>query len=170
MKPSFLKIIIVLIFLFFSNQQYAQTLPNFDLIKLEKAPDYKTATPFVMQTANFLLSIPYKKDNPDRLKSLQFLSKWMMGTPDYSFSLQEVSSKVTKGNNDLLGMYMVAVVKYTIENKEAAKDPKLVKLSALKMLLDYCENPSNDMNMTKPLKKLSEAKAKGELEQAVAAL
>lgn len=170
MKSVFRNAIVVVMFLFYSNYQYAQTLPNFDIIKLEKAQDYKPAAPFVLQTANYLLSVPFKKDNPDRSKSLQFLGKWMSGTPDYSFTLDETASKLTRGNNDLVGIYMAAMVKYALENKEASKDSKLVKLNALRLLLDYCENKDNNLSMTKPLKKLSEAKAKGQLQEAVAAL
>ena len=65
---------------------------------------------------------------------------------------------------------MAAMAKYSLENRDGSKDPKLVKLNSLRLLLDYCENKNNNMVMTKPLRKLSEAKAKGELEQAVAAL
>jgi len=170
MKPLFPKLTMIVLFAFYCSSHYAQTLPNFDLIKLEKAPDYKPAMPFVLQTANYLLSVPFEKGNTDRPKALQFLGKWMSGTPDYSFTLEEVAGKITKGNNDLLGVYMAAMAKYSLENKEGSKDPKLVRLNALRLLLDYCENKSNNMIMTKPLRKLSEAKAKGELEQAVAAL
>ena len=145
----------------------AQTVPNFDLIKLEKASDYKIAEPFVLQTATYLLSTPYKKDNKDRTSSLQFIGKWMYGTTDYSFVFNDVGERIGKDNNELIGLYMTAMVKYTLENKAAAKDPKQVKLNALILLLNYCENKENNMRMSKQLKKLSEAKEKGQLDQTV---
>ncbi|MEP7143852.1 MAG: hypothetical protein ABI707_13315 [Ferruginibacter sp.] len=160
-----MKKIIIILFAFWSSYINAQTLPNFDLIKLEKTSDYKAADPFVLQTATYLLSIPFKKDSKDRLNSLQFISKWMYGTTDYSFIFTDVPGKVGK-DNDILGLFMAAMAKYTLENKASSKDAKLVKLNALILLLNYCENKDNNMKMTKQLKKLSEAKEKGQLEQA----
>lgn len=162
-----MKKIIVIVFTFCSTYLHAQTLPNFDLIKLEKTADYKAADPFALQTANYLLGIPFKKDNTDRLNSLRFISKWMNGTTDYSFVFRDVVDKIGKDNNDLLGLYIAAMVKYTLENKAAAKDAKLVKLNAVMLLLNYCEKKDNNMHMSKQLKKLSDAKEKGELEQAL---
>jgi hypothetical protein len=91
----------------------------------------------------------------------------MSGTPDYNFTLDEVAGKLIKGNDDLLGLYMAAMAKYSLQNKASAKNVKLVKLNAITILLNYCEDANNNMKMTKQLKKLSEAKAKGELEQAL---
>ncbi|MEP7111481.1 MAG: hypothetical protein ABI760_26035 [Ferruginibacter sp.] len=154
---------IIIFFAFFGTYINAQTLPNFDLIKLEKKSDYKAAEPFVLQTANYLLSSPFKKDNPDRLSSLRFIGKWIYGTTDYSIVINDAGDKIGKDNNDLLGIYMAAMVKYTLENKTASKDAKLVKLNALILLLNYCGNKDNNIKMTKQLKKLSEEKEKGQL-------
>ncbi len=158
---------IVIFFTCCSLYLNAQTLPNFDLIKLDKTSDYKLAEPFVLQTSTYLLSVPYKKDNPDRNNSLQFISKWMNGTPDYSFGLVGINEKIGKDNYDILGVYMAAIAKYTLENKVAAKDPKVANLNAMNMLLDYCEHKENNLKMSKQLKKLSEAREKGQLEQSL---
>lgn len=162
-----MKKIITIIFVFCNACLHAQTLPNFDLIKLEKTADYKAAEPFALQTANYLLSIPFKKDNKDRFNCLRFISKWMNGTTDYSFVFRDMADKIGKDNNDLLGLYMAALAKYTLENKAAAKDVKTAKLNAMILLLNYCENTDNNMRMSKQLKKLSEANEKGELEQSL---
>jgi uncharacterized protein YjaG (DUF416 family) len=61
---------------------------------------------------------------------------------------------------------MAAMAKYSLDNKAVAKDGKLVKLNALKIVLDYCEVKENKVRMTKQLKKLSEAREKGQLEEA----
>jgi len=159
-----MKFFIILLTIFFSTGVFAQTLPNFDAIKLEKAPDYKLAEPYALQTANYLLSTPYKKEDKDRMNSLRFIGKWMNGTPDYSFAIANLEEEIGK-DYDLIGMYMVSKVKYMLENKANAKDQKLVKLNAMTLLLDYCTNKNNNIRMTKQLKKLAEAKEKGELEK-----
>ena len=74
---------------------------------------------------------------------------------------------VLKSNDEYLGLYMAAMTKYSLENKESANDLNLVKVNAMTAVLNYCENEANNMKMTKPLKKLSEAKANGELEKSL---
>lgn len=118
-----------------------------------------------MQAANYILSTPFEKNDVTRLKSLQFVMKWMTGTPDFLFSLDEAATKMAKGNDEVLGLYVVCMTKYCLQNIDASKDEKLVKLNAIKMLLAYCENSNNNMKLTKQLKKLSEANQKGELEK-----
>jgi hypothetical protein len=153
--------------LFCSYHVHAQTLPNFELIKLEKISDYKKAEPFVLQTATFLLSTPFKSENKDRSNSLRFISQWMNGTPDYSLVIFDVIDKIGKDNIDLLGVYISAMTKFTLENKAAAKDVAVIKLNAMTMLIKYCENKDNNLKMSKQIKKLAEANEKGQLEQAL---
>jgi len=162
-----LTILVIGILLAYSNAAGAQTMPDIALIKLEKVSDFKNAEPFALQTANYLLITGFQKDNSNRVKSLEFLFKWMSGTPDYSFNFEYARNTVSKGNTDVLGIYMAAMVKYTLENKDSAKDANLVKLNAVKILLNYCENKNNNIKMTKQLKIFAEAKAKGELEKAL---
>jgi hypothetical protein len=160
------KILLASLLIYF-NSSFAQNLPNFDEIKLDQKSDYQTAEPSVLLAANYMLSTPFEKNDLKRLKSLQFIIKWMSGTPDYTFTLGEGITKIMKGNDDMLGVYMACMTKYCLENKSSAKDEATVKLNSIKLLLGYCENESNNMKMTKQLKKLSEANKKGELEKAI---
>ena len=160
-----MKKIILALFLLNYNSSFCQTLPNFDEIKLEQASDYKTAETNAIQAATYILTTPFEEKDLNRLNSLAFIIKWMSGTPDYTFTLDNVASKVTKGNDNLLGIYMACLTKYCLENKESAKDEKVIKLNSIKMLLAYCEKPGNNIKLTKQLKKLSEANQKGELEK-----
>lgn len=160
-----MKIVLLVCAIFFSLVSSGQTIPDFDMIKLEQAKHYKAAEPFAMQTAVYLLTTPVEKNSDNRLKSVQFLYKWMSGTPDHSFVLQEMAELVGKDNQVIFGLYMAAMVKASLDHKALPKDQKLVKLNAINMVLDYCENKTNNAKMTKQVKKLSEAKAKGELEQ-----
>ncbi|MDO9374806.1 MAG: hypothetical protein Q7T76_10320 [Ferruginibacter sp.] len=158
-------VVSIVAFILSASVAFAQTPPNFDLIKLEHSNDYKSATPFALQTANYILSTPLKNDNADRTKSLQFIYKWMTGTPDFAFRLDEAANTIFKGSSDLMGIYMAAMVKYSLENRTEAKDPKLVKLNGLTSTLAYCEKKENSVRMSKTLKKLMEARDKGELDK-----
>lgn len=166
--PFHFKYFFFIALLFFSSTRVAaQSLPNLSVIKLEKVSDYRAANPFALQTATFLLTTPFNKENKDRITGLEFLIKWMTGTPDHSFVINDVEKNITKGDEDILGLYLAALTRYTLENKEAAKDINNLKIKAVILLLDYCENKANNIKMTKQLKKLAEARVRGELDKAL---
>ncbi|RYD81369.1 MAG: hypothetical protein EOP53_06525 [Sphingobacteriales bacterium] len=96
---------------------------------------------------------------------MEFIFKWMSGTPDFSFTFDDPFIKMIKDNPNTTGLYMAAMAKYSLENREASKDSKLVKTNAIKALLQYCENKDNNLKMTKQLKKLAEARDSGTLEE-----
>jgi hypothetical protein len=162
-----MKKVIFLLLITCCSNAFAQNVLDYDMVKLEKPADCKAADPIVKQAANYILSTPFDNNNTNRTKSLSFVIKWLNITPDFSFPLDNIASKIMKDDNDLMGIYIAAMAKYCLENKAAAQDKKLVKLNALTYILDYCSNEKNNLKMTKPLKKLAEAKAKGELEQSL---
>ena len=141
------------------------TLPDYEDIPLDNAEDYKAADSIAHIAANYILSKPFKATSSNRQASLKFMMKWMDGTPDYTFTIDQVALKISKGNNDMLGIYLAAMVKYCLEHPKSAKNTKKVRLNAVKMVIDYCQNTDNNMEMTKELKKYAAADAKGKLEE-----
>jgi hypothetical protein len=166
-KQTEMKKLLLLAFLLASFFSFAQTQPDYQNIRLEEKGDYKPADSFALKAASYVLSTPFEKDDINRLRALSFVIRWMSGTPDYGFTIDESVSKMIKGNDDLLGLYMAAMAKFCLENPSSAKDDKLVKLNAIKLLLAYCDNKDNNMKMTKKLEKLSEANKKGTLESSL---
>ncbi len=149
-----------------SSLAFAQTLPDFDAIKLETKEDYNSiADNAALQAADFLLTTPLEKDNISRLRSLQYIIKWMSGTPDYNFTLNEQATKFAKKNDDLLGLYMAAMTKYVLENKADAKDQDKVKLNAVKLIIAYAKDEKNKVRLNAELKKAIEADDKGKLSE-----
>lgn len=140
----------------------AQPAPDYTSIKLEAKEDYtadvdKTA----LQAARLLLSTPDNDRDVSRLAAAQFLIRWMSGTPTYTFTLDERAGKFAK--DDLLIVYMAAMVTYSLEHPADSKMQKAVQLNAVKSLLDYCRQFG--VKMTGELKRLHAAQEKGELER-----
>src|SRR5690349_15475777 len=82
-----------------------QGLPNYDDVKLDRAEDYKPADTIAHQAADFLLFTPFDQAKIDRLKSAQFLIRWMSGTPDYNFSM-DGSIKNLGDEAEMMSLYM----------------------------------------------------------------
>ncbi|WP_179416080.1 hypothetical protein HDF19_08670 [Mucilaginibacter sp. E4BP6] len=141
---------------------FAQSVPKFDQYKFNKDSDYKLADSAVLQTANFLLSTPIDQNIPVRLKAGQFVMRWMEGTPDYTFSLEQAPTKYLSGNVHLMLLYMTSMAKYALETRSS--DVKAITINGVKTLLAYVNNPVSNVKKDKNLKKLSDANDKGNLE------
>jgi hypothetical protein len=156
------KLFIFFLLIISAGTCFAQNLPKFDQYKFDTTSDYKLADSAVLQTANFLLSTPIDQNVPTRIKAGQFVMRWMEGTPDYTFSLEQNAIKYLSGNVDLMLLYMTSMAKYALETK--ANDVKIITINGIKTLLTYVNNPVSNVKKDKNLKKLSDANDKGNLE------
>lgn len=158
------KFIFTLAVCIIATRSHAQSLPDLDGIKLDAKSDFnETAEKAVMQASDYLLTTPLEKGNIDRLKATRYVLRWMSGTPDYQFSIDESAVKLTKKNEDLLGVYMAAMVKNALEHKTDPKDPEKAKLNTIKMVIAYAKVPGNNVKISGDLKKAVEADDKGQL-------
>ena len=158
MKKLFLFFLLIVV----AGKCFSQSLPRFEQYKFDKTSDYKLADSAALQTANFLLSNPIDQNVPTRLKAGQFVMRWMEGTPDYTFSLEQNAIRYLSGNVDLMLMYMASMAKYALETK--SNDVKITTINGVKILLGYVNSPINNVKKDKNLKKLSDANDKGNLE------
>jgi hypothetical protein len=156
------KLLIFFLLIISIGTGFAQSLPKFDQYKFNKDSDYKLADSAVLQTANFLLSTPIDQNIPVRLKAGQFVMRWMEGTPDYTFSLEQAPTKYLSGNVHLMLLYMTSMAKYALETRSS--DVKAITINGVKTLLAYVNNPVSNVKKDKNLKKLSDANDKGNLE------
>lgn len=159
-----MRYLLLCLYFFVGNFAFGQALPDLDQVKMEKKTDFKKAEPFVQMTANYLLSTPIKKDDPNRRKAVEFVIKWVAETPDFSLKVSDYT-EITKGDQELVGIYFAALTKYILENRSEATDLKKVKLNTILLMLTYCENKNNNIRMNKNFKKYAEARDKGTLEK-----
>jgi hypothetical protein len=156
------RLLFICFLIFASGSTFAQILPAFTQVKLEKPKDYKAAEPVVVQTADYVLASPIDQNVEAKKAAAQFLMKWMDGTSDYTFTLDENTTKSFLQNTGLVVVYLASMSKFAIESKP--KLSKTITLHALKSLLAYINNPANNVTKTDELKELSEANDKNELE------
>lgn len=142
-----------------------QDTAQYRSMRLEKRADYLNAEPTIIRVTEYLLNTAINKDEQTRLDAAQFLLKWMEGTPDHTYSFHSRISQITKNNIDLMGVYLAAMVKYSLEYKEEATDLKVLQLNTLKTLLTYVANADNGVKSNAELKKLNDLAAKGQLER-----
>jgi hypothetical protein len=163
LRNSLMKSLIVFLLVTMSRPVLSQSLPVFSDIPLTQATDYRKAEPAVLQASVYILTTPYSKEDNARLLCVSFILKWMTGTPDYNFTFGESATKVLKDDANLLSVYVAAMAMFSLENPDLSKDTKAVGVNAMTTVLTYCNDPANNMKMTKPMKKLWEAKQEGKL-------
>ena len=149
------KFLFFLLFICFYNISVCQTAYPYQDIKLEKPSDYKETEPLALLAATFILTTPFVEVDTDRSGALQFLSSWISGTKDYSFNMQGIVADIGSDKN-LLSIFVAAMVKYSLENKQASVNPLTVELNAAKMVITYCDDPKNNFKLKKKSRKLLE--------------
>lgn len=148
-----MKKLLLLLILFTASTSFAQIykdLPN--EVFLNKA-DYGNSEDQVLEVSKFILSNPIVKDNSDRINAMQYLLKWMEGTPDYTFTIGETVMNLTGGDLDLMGVYFAAVSETAIQNKNSGKTAEQTDEEAITKFVTYAANKSNNVKANKELKK-----------------
>lgn len=148
------KIILIIAIAFAHHLSFGQNfneLANYEFKTLES---YETEKNNVLMCANYLFNNPANQAGLNRLLSIQYIMKWMEGTPDYTFEIGEKAMELTKGNSDLLGLYFAAMSKVVIENKDEELNNEEIYNKAEEILVNYCSNADNKMKPSKKIKKI----------------
>lgn len=158
---------IILFFLLLSSSiyySYSQELPNLKHIKLNKSAHFKDTEPLALKVTTYLFDTPINKKNSSRTEAGQFLIKWMNGTLDYTFFLEEKETKFFNTDSDLMLMYMAGLTKFTLENT-TIKDQKTLVLGTMRLVLPYLDKQDDKKSWSKELWQLNDANQKGKLEE-----
>jgi hypothetical protein len=143
---------------------FSQDLPNLKHIKLSKSAHFKNTVPIILKVTTYLFETPINKKNTSRTEAGQFLIKWMNGTPDYTFYLEEKETNFFNTDSDLMLMYMAGLTKFSVENKEI-KDQKAIVIGAMQLVLSYLSQQENKKSWSAELWQLNEANQKGKLSE-----
>jgi hypothetical protein len=149
------KFLLLFVLVMISNISWCQNHYPYQDIKLEKPADYKGTEPLALSAATFLLGTPFNETDAERIAALQFIVKWMTGTKDHNFYMQGKVAGISSDNN-LLSLFIAAMVKYSLENKAEAINAMTVELNASRLVLAYCDDPKNNFKLKKKLRKILE--------------
>ncbi|PCI35367.1 MAG: hypothetical protein COB60_03545 [Flavobacteriaceae bacterium] len=148
------KIILIIAIAFTSNLSIGQNFTELASFEFKSVESYKTEENKVLLCANYLFDNPANQSGLNRLTSIQYIMKWMKGSPDYNFVIEEKSMKLTKGNDDLLSLYMAAMSKVVLENKGEKLSNDEIYNQAEGILIEYCANSDNKMKPSRKIKKI----------------
>ncbi|MBC7536200.1 MAG: hypothetical protein H7258_10950 [Ferruginibacter sp.] len=95
------------------------------------------------------------KNDVSRDRAFQFLVKWTAGDRDYNFALYGLILEMVE-EKELMMLFIPAMVKFCLENKALAGNGPVIETNAVKMVLDYCNNPANNFTLKKKLRKRME--------------
>ena len=167
------RIFLLLSLLFSFVASWAQDLPDFSAIKLEKQTDYNAnANNAALKAASYLLATPADKENANWQNASKYLILWMAGSPAYSFTIDAALGKLVtsdkEGNLMIIGM--AALAEYALKHPDMKDEHEIVKLHAIKRLIKYVSDPANNIKPKGVMKKAIEANDAGKLNDYLATL
>ncbi len=159
-----MKIILSALLIFAALSIFSQNKSQYDNVLLNTANDFKRAEPQVILASDYVYSNPVEKDNAHRESAINFVMKWMQGTPDYSFPLDATLTKIAKGDYDFIGIYIASSAKYALQKGKGVSRED-IQYNAYLLALDYCENPLNNYKIKGEIRKLADAKNQDKLRE-----
>ncbi len=157
------RIILVALISVLGLQIYAGDFSKLANVELNTSEQYEAAQEQVLDCCYYLLSTPCDKKDEDRAFATQFIVRWMQGTPEYSFEIEEVVMKMTDEKEELLSLYLTCFTKLTLESENPYEDKDQIKHDAMDAFLNYCGNSINKVRPTKEIKKMLDAREQGQL-------
>jgi hypothetical protein len=143
---------------------FSQNTSQYENIPLNTATEYRRAEPQVILASDYVYSTPIDKEDINRKNSITFIMKWMQGTSDYAFGMDETIRKVAYGDSEVLGLYFVCLAKYAL-SKGKSVDREELKYNAYVLLAKYCENSGNNYKPKGEMKKFLEAYNQNKLKE-----
>lgn len=95
------RIILIIAVALLWNISLSQNFSELTEYEFKTVESYKSGENQVLKCANYLFNNPADQAELNRLYSIQYIIKWMTGTPDYTFEIGENAMELTKGNSDL---------------------------------------------------------------------
>lgn len=148
------KIIFIALLALTSTMSFGQNFSELAKTEFKSKESYKPAESQVLTCANYLFSNPANQAELNRLNAIQYIIKWMSGTPDYTFDLGEKAMKLTDGNSDLLGLYMAAMSKVVLDNNTQKLSSDEIYSQSEKIMVKYCAIADNNVKTSKKIKQL----------------
>lgn len=146
---------LVFVFLLFVNSLlFGQVFTNLDKVELKGPSDYSENEALVLECADYMLYSPVKENETNKLYAIQFIMRWMEGTPDHSFTIGPDFLELTEGKAELSGLYLASLVKASIDHSSKELFQDELNEIAKELFLDYCADPKNKVRKTKELKKI----------------
>ncbi len=136
-----------------STTGFSRNFSKLKSIELIERKDYARAESKVLDCCKYILKTPLDEKNKNRNEAIRFLFRWMEGTPDYTFQIDENAAILNQANQALIGVYMAGMTKYVLENRGKSISIEKIKHSTIKTVIGYCQNPGNKVEMNAVLNK-----------------
>ena len=148
------KILFFIALILTATSGIAQNFEELATYEFNSVENYKTAEPQVLEVANYLFETPANKAQIKRLNAIKYIINWMQGTPDYTFEISKEATDLTKGNSDLLGLFMAAMTKVVLDNSGESLSNEEIYIRAEELLVSYCADVKNHMKPSRKIKKI----------------
>ncbi len=148
------KNILILAVILLANISFSQNFKKLVNYEFKTEESYTTEMDNVLECANYLFENPNDENELNRLIATQYIMNWMNGTPDYTFEIGDDAMSLTKGKQELLGLYLAAMTKVVLDNPEEELSNKEIHNQSQEILVKYCSDENNNIKPSKKIKKI----------------
>ncbi len=148
------KFILTISFILFVLNVFGQDYSKLANATFPDAESYKKSEKQVLECADYIVNSPYDSKDVNRLLAIQYIIKWMSGTPDYMFDIDAKATKLIKSKMELNTIYFAAMAKVVLENSGSKYSADEITDKAIDILVSYCSKPENNIKPTRAIKKI----------------
>lgn len=148
------KTILILTLILITSISFGQNFKKLINFKFKTEESYRTEASKVLECANYLFDNPSDKEEINRAICMQFIMNWMNGTPDYMFEIGDDAMDLTKGKQELFGLYMAAMTKVVLDDPDKEFSNNEMHNGAQEILVNYCADTGNNIKPSKKIKKI----------------
>ncbi len=153
MKKSALLLLLLVLTLGAFSQDYSKLKD----VTFSSPADYKNGEAKVEECARYILNQSYKENELNKMYCIQFIMKWMEGTPDYTFALGSDFADFCKNDTELGSVYMASLSIAAVDKNSDSKSADELTLKAREIFIDYCADPAHKVKKNKAIKKAIES-------------
>jgi len=164
------KKLLLLAFVLVSISGYSQNnkfMMYLDTHPLNSDTQCRAAEKTTLEVANYLINNPINKKDNDQHYASNYVLVWMQQTPDYVFEFTDEAKHVYGSDKMLEGVYHAFLAKEVLMGSNKNTKSKSLRKAVLESLLDYIENPKNNVKKTLAMQKYINAKKMGKLDSVI---
>lgn len=149
--------------LLISDYAQSQNFSVYKDFKFSRPEQYREHEQMALEASKFILSTKQTQENTERLFAIQFMMKWMEGTPDHNLEIKPWLAGIMKADQFLYPVGLAALTRVALDEKYENVSEEKFQLEAANLIADYISNKEYGIRARSTAKKFMQAREEGKL-------
>ncbi|MCC5931494.1 MAG: hypothetical protein JJU28_19760 [Cyclobacteriaceae bacterium] len=149
----------------FCDYGLSQNFSVYKDFKFARPEQYREQEQMALEASKFILSTKHTQENTERLYAIQFMMKWMEGTPDHNLEIKPWLAGIMKTDQFLYPVGLAALTRVALDEKLGKPEGDKFQLEAANLIADYVGTKEYSIRARSTVKKFMQAKEEGKLKE-----